>query len=99
MNDVVAVLLVQMEIKGELRYAPVDPGERSKARKVAMEKLKILYDGLPGMWSDGLQLPVDTCTWLDDYLNRYEDGHVGSEVGIEEFGENLIGISREFHRN
>jgi hypothetical protein len=26
-------------------------------------------------------------------------GHVGSEVGIEEFRKNLIGISREFHRN
>jgi hypothetical protein len=29
----------------------------------------------------------------------FNDGMLGHEVGIEEYTKNLIGISREFHRN
>jgi hypothetical protein len=28
-----------------------------------------------------------------------QDSNIGSEAGIEEFGKNLIGLSREFPRN
>jgi hypothetical protein len=35
----------------------------------------------------------------DDDRRPAETGLLGSEVGIEEFGKNLLGISLEFHEN